>query len=405
MGRSFAGGAAMAGDASTVFTNPAGMTELSGAEIVAGFTLFSPNLRFSDNGSSANTIGSGGVPVTYTGGNGGNPFDPQGLPNLYIAYPMMDDRLWVGLGVSTPFGLAQEYENGWFGRYDSLKSELRVFNIGPSVAFALDDHVSVSAGLDIQYAKAELTNAVPDILRAGGPTAGSDGLSKLEGSDWSMGFNVGLLVKPLPSTRIGAHFRSGFSHDLDGSNTVSGLGGALAAANGRLDGMTKLELPDIVSLGIAHEVTSGLTLLADFQWFHWSRFEEIRLRFDDGSPDQVIPANYENCYAVSVGLEYEALDNLTLRGGFRYDQTPTVDQFRQTSVADADSYAVSVGASYTVLDGVTIDLAYYYAWWEDIAIDVNRNFQFGPGVRGNVNVKGTGTSRSNIFGLSLRYQF
>lgn len=405
LGRAFAGGAAAATDASTAFSNPAGMTELTRAEATTGASLFNSRLSFSNAGSTAATVGTGGAPVAYGGGDGGNPFAPQVVPNIYLAHPLMDRRLWLGLGITAPYGLALKYDRDWFGRYDSVKSKLTVVNIGPSVAYALDDLVSVGAGIDIQYAHAVLSNAVPDVLRVGGPSAGSDGYSELDGSDWSAGFNAGVLIKPLPSTRIGAHFRSGISHRLDGTSTISGLGGPLAAANGRRIGETDLDLPDIVSLAVAHKVHPGLTLLAEAQWFNWSRFEEIRVKFDDGSPDQVIPQNYDDSIAVSVGFDYALDDDLSLRGGFRYDQTPTVDAFRQTSVPDADSYAVAVGASYAPWDQVVVDLAYYYAWWDDIDIDVNRQFAFAPGVAGAVNVTGAGDSRSHIVGVNLRYRF
>lgn len=405
LGRAFAGGAAAATDASTVFSNPAGVTELERAEATTGATLFNSRLSFDNTGSTVATVGTGGAPVAYTGGDGGNPFAPQLVPNIYVAQPLMGRRLWLGIGVTAPYGLALKYDRDWFGRYDSIKSRLTVMNIGPSAAYRLNDRVSLGAGIDVQYARAVLSNAVPDVLRIGGPSLGSDGYSELDGSDWSAGFNVGVLIKPLPSTRIGAHYRSGISHRLDGDNTISGLGGALAAANGRRDGRTDLELPDIVSLAVAHKVHPKLTLAAEAQWFNWSRFEEIRLQFDDGSPDQAIPQNYDDSVAVSIGFDYALSGDLTVRGGFRYDQTPTVDGFRQTSVPDADSYAVALGASYAPWDQVVVDLAYYYAWWDDIDIDVDRQFAFAPGVAGTVNVKGTGSSHSHIVGVNLRYRF
>jgi long-chain fatty acid transport protein len=404
LGRAFAGGAAVASDASTVFTNPAGMTELLRAESASGGNVFVPKAGFTDGGSTAATVGGGFTTVPYAGSDGGNPFTATFLPNLYVAHPLLADRLWLGLGLTVPFGLGVEYDNGWFGRYDAVKSELRVVNIGPAAAYRVTDWLSLGAGVDVQYADAKLTNAVPNVLMPV-PAVDTDGFSELAGDDWSVGFNAGILVKPLPDTRVGVHYRSQVSHTLTGANTISGFTGPLAAANGRRSGTTELDLPDIVSVGFAHAPIPALTLLAEVQWFNWSRYREVRLRFDDGSADIVLPQDYDDSFAVSVGADYALTDELTLRAGFRYDTTPTVDRFRTAGVPDADSYAIAFGVTYRLGERLAFDLSYYHARWQDIVIDLDRTFSLAAGVSGSVNVKATGESYSNIVGLNLRYRF
>jgi long-chain fatty acid transport protein len=404
LGRAFAGGSAAADDVSTVFTNPAAMTELPRAEAGLGINAFIPVAKFTTGASTATTVGSGFATLPYAGTDGGNPFTATALPNLHVAHPFFADRLWLGLGLTVPFGLGVEYDSDWFGRYDAIKSEIRVLNIGPAVAYRVTDWLSLGAGIDVQYADAKLTNAVPDVLMPV-PSFETDGFSELEGDDWSVGFNAGVLVKPLPDTRFGVHYRSRVSHELSGANTISGFTGPLAAANGRSTGKTDLNLPDIVSVGLAHAPIPGLTLLAEVQWFNWSRYQEVRLRYDDGRPDAVLPQDYEDSLAVSVGADYALTEELTLRAGFRYDTTPTVDRFRTAGVPDADSYAIAFGASYRLDDRLVVDLSYYHARWQDIVIDLDRSFNLAAGVSGSVRVKGTGESFSNIVGLNLRCRF
>ena len=65
LGNAYAGSAAVADNASTVFFNPAGLTQLSGVQFSAGVTGVGPRYEFRDNGSSGITMGSG------NGGNAG----------------------------------------------------------------------------------------------------------------------------------------------------------------------------------------------------------------------------------------------------------------------------------------------------------------------------------------------
>src|ERR1700687_1239246 len=64
LGNAFAGGAAVAEDAATIFTNPAGMSRLAGMEAVAAGSLICPEAKFSNNGSLP-------AALQTLGGNGG----------------------------------------------------------------------------------------------------------------------------------------------------------------------------------------------------------------------------------------------------------------------------------------------------------------------------------------------
>lgn len=406
VGRGFAGGAAMASDASTIFTNPAGMTELEQAEADFGVQIMFPKLEFQNRGSTAATPGTLGVPVPYPGNDGGNPFGTTAIPNIYGAQPYMDGRLWTGLGVTVPYGLSVDYDDGWFGRYDSIETDLLTVNIAPTIAYRINNRVSVGAGIDFQYADAQLTTATPNALAPGGPSPATDGLFDVEGDAWSVGFNLGILVKPSSTTRLGLHYRSGISHDLEGKTTVKGLTGPLAAANGVFDARADLDLPAIVSFGVAHELTPSLTLLGDFQWFDWSTFKELRVRFSSGQPDFVIPQNYQDSNAISIGAEYEMTPEWALRAGFHYDTTPTVDQFRTTSVPDTDNYWLAIGASYSMSEMIALDFAYAYFRWDTVNVDLTRTFFVGTPASGAANIKGEADNvDSHILSLNLRLLF
>src|SRR5262249_46164539 len=124
LGRAFAGDVAAAGDASTLFANPAGMTQLRQAEIQGGLTVLVPEAHFRNTGTIATTPGSGGVAVPVAGNDGAQPAHAAPVPNLFAAAPALDNQLWFGVAVTAPFGLTLQYNPSWFNRYDDLDIQL-----------------------------------------------------------------------------------------------------------------------------------------------------------------------------------------------------------------------------------------------------------------------------------------
>src|SRR2546425_5714883 len=78
LGSAFAGEAAAAEDASTIFFNPAGMTRLSGTQFVSAGFAIKPSVNFHNEGSPLNSAVGGG---TLSGSNDGNRGAPAPLPS------------------------------------------------------------------------------------------------------------------------------------------------------------------------------------------------------------------------------------------------------------------------------------------------------------------------------------
>src|SRR5690606_10949773 len=106
LGSAYAGSAAIAEDASTVYYNPAGMTMLPGMNVSAGAVAIKPSFKFSNGGTTGPTQ-FGGLP---TGGpDGGDAGTWAAVPNAYFTW-QVNQRIWLGLGVGAPFGLMTDYE-------------------------------------------------------------------------------------------------------------------------------------------------------------------------------------------------------------------------------------------------------------------------------------------------------
>jgi long-chain fatty acid transport protein len=268
LGVAYAGGAAQAEDASTIFFNPAGIALLNQGELQLGGQFIAPRANFTNQGSRYNLPNTpiNGLPLS--GGNDGNGGVDHVLPNIYLSQPVLRNPqygdLTVGIGLSVPFGLETDYSPGWVGRYVSLRTKLTTFDIQPTIACRLFDRISLGASLDIQYASGRFTQAIdfglagaqllgqferalPALLAARGVPAaaipavvnatnrafnnagfvpgGRDAVSEVTGNDWSVGFTLGAIFEYwkgdentfFQNGRFGVSYRSGISHTLQGS--------------------------------------------------------------------------------------------------------------------------------------------------------------------------------------------
>lgn len=382
MGTAYAGMAAVAEDASTVYTNPAGLTKLKSPQAVAALHIIAPQAEFNDQGSSHVLLGVGGLGADE-GGDGGV---TGTVPNFYYARPL-SDKLFFGLGISTPFGLSTNYDRNWIGRYHAVKSELMTVNINPALAFKINERLSMGIGINAQYIDAELTNAIDfGSLDAAGafapipagffgltPTQ-SDGFVKLEGDDWSWGYNLGFLFDISDQTRVGAHFRSKIRHDVkgDANFTVPG-GGAIEALTGNfVDTHVKstVDLPAMASLSLVHQVDNKWTVMADVSWTDWSQMDELRFEFDSVQADGVTTLKWEDSYRYSLGATYRASDRLTYRAGIAFDETPIPNAYYRTPrIPGEDRTWLAVGVGYKYSDRLSFDFGYAHLFIKDPDIE------------------------------------
>jgi len=386
LGRAFAGSAAVAEDASTIFFNPAGLTQLKHMEVDMGLHLIAPQSEFNNNGSShplPDTLGGGHL----SGGDGGNAGSVAPVPNFYVALPF-NDTVVAGFGVSAPFGLVTEYDDDWVGRYHAIKSDMLTINFNPSIAFKATDRLSLGFGINLQYIEVELSNAIdlggaytasllPDVASAAaaaGLTQNNDGIAKLKADDWSWGYNLGLTFQATDATRIGLAYRSKISHHLTGkakfgipNNPVAqGVAAAGNIINGR--NTADVDLPESASLAIHHQINDQWAVMADASWTRWDRFQELAISLPNGTTS-IKEEKWDNSMRYGLGLTYAYDEKWTFRSGIAFDETPISDNYRTARIPGEDRTWVAVGASYKYSENMTIDAGYTHIFLSDPKIN------------------------------------
>lgn len=351
LGNAYAGQAASAQDASTIFFNPAGMTLLPDRQVVMAGHLIAPNAEFSGNTTFP-------VAGLNDGGDGGDAGSLAFVPNGYFAFRLTPD-VHVGVGLNAPFGLATEYDRTWAGSTQAIKSELKTINLNPSIAWKATESVSLGAGVSIQYAEATLSNAV-----------GVGQVGTVQGDDYGWGFNLGALWQMNPSTRLGLSYRSEVDYTLEGTFDVNGtvlLDPVSADAT----------LPDSASLSLFAKLNDRWDFLADVTWTGWSDFDELRVLRPDGTTLSVTDESWENSFRFSIGANYRYDDKLTLRGGVAFDETPVPDVAHRTArIPDEDRTWISFGVQYRLSGRSVIDVGYAHLFVKDARIDRQESAPF-----------------------------
>ncbi len=321
------------------------------------------------------------------------------VPEGNASFQFNHSNLWLGIGVSAPFGLKVQYDNGWFGRYDSIRSKLTTLNLQPSIAYKINDMISIGAGFDIQRMSADLTSALPN-LAPGLP----DGLLDITGSDLAFGWNAGVLVD-LGAFRVGGHYRSHINHRLSGLATFSGLLGPLAASNGSVRGFAPISTPDIATVSAVAGANGPARLLGSVTWTNWSRFQRITVENAAGQPFLDSEQHYRDTWTYALGGEYDVSPKYTLRAGAMYDETPTVDGYRTTRIPDGNRWWATAGVTAHVSKAVAVNLSYAHVWVK--TADVNRSDPLFQGTPAQVTVAtnsvNTGSLNQVAASLSLHF--
>ena len=376
MGNAYAGAAAIAEDASTLFFNPAGMTYIDGTQAVGVLHLIKPNAEFKNKGS----VKAFGFPPT--GDEGPNAGDLAFVPNFYFM-KTLTPSVKIGIGVNAPFGLKTEYDDEWIGRFQAVKSELKTININPSIAFKVNDQLSLGFGVSAMWAEANLTRQVNRVI-------GPESDVKIKGDDWGYGFNLGAIYQATADTRFGIAYRSKVKQNLEGD---AKFGAALSANDS--DVTANVDLPENFSASVFSKVNDKWDVMADVTWTRWSRFKELRIKFDNGADDAVTPENWENTMRYSIGVNYHYSDTVKLRAGLAYDEEAIKDEFRTARIPGNDRKWLSLGAGWKVTPTSTFDIGYSHLFISDAKIDDNQLTEF--------NGRLTGDYEASVDILSLQY--
>jgi long-chain fatty acid transport protein len=398
LGLASAGYGARAQDASTVFTNPAGMTRLEGRQVLVSGQVLWGNTKFS--------IGSGTSPG-LGGGDGGRAVGSDGwFPGggAFFSYSVSPD-LKLGLALTGNVGAPLEYDDDWAGRYYVQETTLLGVSLLPSIAYKATDKLSLGASLNAMYGIYKNKVAINNVNPAFG-----DGQLKLDDNAWGWGVNLGLLYELDARTRFGLTWSSAVDLDFEAaaefSNLAPGLNTVLAN-RGLLSSRIKvgITIPQQVMGSVFAQVNDRWAVLASAGWQDWSEFGQVQLGIDDTANPRSLTTDipFKDTWHVALGAQYRVSPPWLLNFGIAYDsgfQSGNVSPLMPVNSA----WRFGVGAQQQLSKTAYWGLAAEYLYGG--TLDTNLQSQVPVALGGRGNLVGSYNNTATIFlGAYFNWQF
>ena len=375
-GNAFAGAAAVAEDASTVFFNPAGMTLLpTGHSFSLAGTVLDRSVKFANAGTTS-------VTNPPTSANGKDAGATTLIPAIYWSYAI-DPSLRLGLGISPTFGNITDYGYDFVGRNSGYYAKLVQVNVNPSVAFKLREGLSFGAGLN--YATNEST------FRQGYPLV-PNASSEIKGDDSALGYNLGALMQVDADTRIALTYRSELRFRLDGHLDISATPTTDFLATARLT------TPATASLAASRKLGPKVEGLADLTWTGWGVVRNLDVVSKaTGTTLATLSYNFRDSLRVGLGANYLYNDTWKFRVGTAWDQSPVRSAADRTmTLPDSDRVWLAFGARYRFNERSTVDFGYAHIFFANAS--TNRPVPSGG------NVIGKWDNRADLLSVQWNYQ-
>jgi long-chain fatty acid transport protein len=258
------------------------------------------------------------------------------LPTIY-GHAAIGERLSVGVGVYSAFGIGIAWPEGWLGRESTIEASLQTLALNPTVAFRLGREVSLAAGFDAVRGAVDFTSGLPEPI---------GGTARLGGGGWGYGFNLGLQYRVVPEHfHLAAAFRSRVKLELDGRADFDVANPDFARRLPDQPGSATITLPDIVTLGAMLRPHPNLSLTLDANIVTWSTYDRVDIDFES-APDHSLVPNGRTTVTLRSGVDYRLPGGFHARGGLIFDRGAIPEQNLGPALPDANRIDVTFGLGY-----------------------------------------------------------
>ena len=386
LGTASAGRAAMAADASTVATNPAGMTLLDRTQLMITSGAMLPVINF-DRGPKTDVPGGGG------GGGNAGVFFPIG--GVFYAQKITD-RLWLGAALYSNFGLASDYSLNWVGRYYLTNASIITGQVNPNIAYRVNDWLSVGAGFSFSVARFKTQAKINNIL----PRFGDGGLS-IESWDEAFGGNIGFLLRPTSKLRLGLTYNSPVDFKFGFHPFLTNLGPGLRAAlkrSGLLGAKVNLGQTEPMQFmaSTLYQFTPEFALMGNLGWQNWSQFGQTTLGISAQTQKTLaVNLHYNDTLQIAFGGQYRLARRWLWSAGFAYDSSPVSEANRTANLPLDRQLRYGTGIQYEINDDLVLGIANEVLDGSNAPYDVKRGPLAGR-VQGDFS-----TNIINFLGINL----
>jgi long-chain fatty acid transport protein len=377
---------ARADDPSAIAWNPAGITQLEGTQTMVGVSAIAPQNTVTTTYNGQETSASIKEKVYFP-------------PHAYVSH-QLNDNVWIGVGAFTRFGLGTKFDDTWQGRYASYDTSIESYSLNPNIAYKFNEYISIAGGIEFMYVKADLRRKIDASGQNNPNTYAADVDQKLKVDGVTPGMNIAMRITPTEDWAIGFAWRSKMRHRAEGKATYDKPSSLNTALFNDSDITMSMKTPNMFSFGTSYDIMDNLSVEFDAIWTQWSDYSEITYEFDSitavGRNTVVAEKKWQDVWRFQFGVEYEPIENLALRAGYFYDQSPIRKGYEDYMLPTNDRQSVSGGIGWKY-GNFSVDASYMYLWMKE------RNIEARPAA--GVLDTTTKDSITHIVGLSAGFNF
>jgi long-chain fatty acid transport protein len=370
-------------DPSSLFYNPAAITQLPGFQLSLGDTLLLPKVTYTPTCATGDTCR-------------GTTTEPHVFYPAHVYFTAeIIPGITAGLSYNNPFGLGTYWPADWDGRFSAYQTYIETHFVEPELAVDIaqlvgigdDWALSLAVGGTYAHGKAQIAQKIDGSAFGGSGPPDPVAQMSLDGSADGGGYQFSLFAAYKRWVSIGASVRSGIQMDFAGNATFTAPAAAMAPGQwgstmrllgllpAATTGSTTINLPWNMNFGVAFLGLPQFTFAADVYVALWSSYDQLQVHFNcEGvaSPNNcgnalneaaVYPKKWHTGIQASFGVEYRPIRDLALRLGYGYVTDPSDSTYYDAQLPDGNRHLITVGIGYRAPELFKVDLGYMLALW------------------------------------------
>jgi len=371
-----------ADSADTAYYNPAGMVWIGDKtlmELGANYILL-PKINF--YGVARDPLGYDPAPPITNAKTVKEEFI---VPYFHFILPA-GDRTKLGFSFVTPFGLSKR----WSADYQRATAEeftLKTFEFDTTVAYQLDEKLSLGAGIRALYASGQIKYRREPYYRIN--MNGESGIY--------FGYLLSAALRLNDDLKVATIYRSEIKPEVNGMAEGYMLLPGPIVYPISTEGNVKVVLPAEWRLGVSYDYSENTTIDLTYEITFWGRYKKLDINYEDPVAENSLgrpkPKNWHDSKTVRLGLKHKFNQKFTGLLGIAYDETPIPQSTQGFELPDSNGWIFSLGGLWNPKPNLELGFAYLYVQKFDRTVN-------------NASMNGEFTDmKAHLLNLSLGYRF
>ena len=214
----------------------------------------------------------------------------------------------LGLGVYAPFGLGTDWDKKWNGRYTSTYADIQIIHINPTIAINVNEITTIGLGVSYITSNANIEKMIDtggSINPAWAGKTDYDTHFALDGDGTGIGYNMGLLFRPITNFQFGVSYRWAYDVEYEGKakfthkEVLKDIPVGLHPVTGNIitaydvvsdkmpasqDGEVALHIPWMLNFGVKYDISEVWDTSFDVDIVGWSVYDKLTIDYADDKP-------------------------------------------------------------------------------------------------------------------------